>query len=216
MRRRAGRGGLLHAGGDVDGDAADAAVGIDPAAEQHAAGVHADADVEAGVAVGWTRTSAPSSLPSSSRARPQRTARSASSSRDSSAPKAASMLSPAYCSTLPRWACDDGGAARQGTVHHGADGFGVEVLGERGRADDVEEQDADLLERLGGFGRGRRRRSQCGQLGLERRQRRVDHRVTEQTALGLQGLDPGLELLLFGRHPVRSIPTPSSAHGPGT
>jgi hypothetical protein len=79
-------------------------------------------------------------------------------------------------------------------------GFGVEVLGERGRAHDVEEQDADLPERLGGFGGGRRRRSQCGQLGLERRHRRVHHRITEQTALGLQGLDPGLELLLFGRH----------------
>ena len=52
MRKRAGRRGLLHARGDVDGDAADRAVGIDAAAEQHAAGVDADADVEAGVAVG--------------------------------------------------------------------------------------------------------------------------------------------------------------------
>ena len=51
MRKAAGRRGLLHARGDVDGDAADAAVGIDAAAEQHAAGVDADAHVEAGVAV---------------------------------------------------------------------------------------------------------------------------------------------------------------------
>ena len=63
------------------------------------------------------------------------------------------MLSPAYCSTLPPWACDDGGAARQGAVHDGADVFGVEVLGERGRADDVQEQDADLPKAFGGFGR---------------------------------------------------------------
>ena len=52
---------------------------------------------------------------------------------------------------------DDRGAARQGTVHHGADGFGVEVLGERGRADDVEEQDADLLESCAA------RRAACGE-----------------------------------------------------
>ena len=46
-----GRRGLLHARGDVHRDAANAAVGIDPAAEQHAAGVDADADVEAVVTV---------------------------------------------------------------------------------------------------------------------------------------------------------------------
>ena len=49
-------------------------------------------------------TSLAEDCPSASRARPQRTARSGSSSRTSSAPKAASRLSPAYCSTLPR--CD--------------------------------------------------------------------------------------------------------------
>ena len=43
--------GLLHARGDVDRDAADAAVGIDAAAEQHTAGVDADANIEAVVAV---------------------------------------------------------------------------------------------------------------------------------------------------------------------
>jgi hypothetical protein len=43
---------------------------------------------------------------------------------------------------------DDGGGARQGAVHHGADRFRVEVLGERGRADHVEEQDAHLPEAL--------------------------------------------------------------------
>jgi len=91
----------------------------------------------------------------------------------------------------------DGGAARQGTVHHSADGLGVEALGERGRANDVQEQDADLLERLGGFGG---QRSQCCELGLERRRRHIHHRITEQTALGLQGLNPGLKLLLLGRH----------------
>ena len=98
----AGRRGLLHARGDVDGDAADGAFGIDAAAEQHAAGVDADADVEP-VCPCWRLTElAGIALPSS--ARPQRTARSASSSRASSAPNTASRLSPAYCSTLPWWA----------------------------------------------------------------------------------------------------------------
>ena len=49
--QRAGRRSLFHAGGDVDRDAADGALGIDAAAQQHAAGVDADAHVEAYVAV---------------------------------------------------------------------------------------------------------------------------------------------------------------------
>ena len=95
---------------------------------------------------------------------------------------------------------DDRRAARERTVHHRADGLGVEVLRERGRADDVEEQDADLPEGPGGFGGWCRRRGQCRQPGLERRQGQVDHRVAQHTALGLEGLDAELELLLFRRH----------------
>jgi hypothetical protein len=43
--------GLLHACGDVDGDAANAAFAIDSAAQQHAAGVQAHTDIEATLAV---------------------------------------------------------------------------------------------------------------------------------------------------------------------
>ena len=52
MRKPPGGARLLHARGDVHGDAADRAVRIDAAAEQDTATMDADADVEAGVAVG--------------------------------------------------------------------------------------------------------------------------------------------------------------------
>ena len=51
MRSAAGRRRLLHARGDVDGDAADAGVAIDAASEQHAAGVHAHPHGEGVVAI---------------------------------------------------------------------------------------------------------------------------------------------------------------------
>jgi hypothetical protein len=60
------------------------------------------------------------------------------------------MLSPAYCRTLPPCDSHDRGAALERVVHHGADLFRIELLAQRGRADDVEEQDADLLQRLSG------------------------------------------------------------------
>ena len=107
-----------------------AAVGIDPAAQQHAAGVDADADVEAGVAVGGAGLRRRVVLPRSSRARPQCTARSVSSSRDCVGAEggeevvAGVLQHPAACAStiaVPR---------DEGVVHHGADGFGVEVLGQ--------------------------------------------------------------------------------------
>ncbi len=148
-----GRGGLLHARGDVDGDAADAAVGVDPAAEQHAAGVDAHAHIEAGVAVrgldfraeglaqGQQREAAVHGAFDVVLAGLVRT--------EGGQDVVAGVLQDTAAVGL-----HDGGAAGQGVVHHGADGLGVQVLGERGGADHVEEQDADLLEGLGGVGRG--------------------------------------------------------------
>lgn len=75
---------------------------------------------------------------------------------------------------------DDGRAARQGIVHHGADGFGVELLAQRGGAHHVENEDADLLEALRGFGgcwglggRGIER----GQPGAKAGQHGLDHEM---------------------------------------
>jgi hypothetical protein len=150
-------------------DAANAAVGIDPAAEQHVAGMDADADVEGVVTVRCTHFRA-EILAESSRARPQRTARSASSSRASSAPKAAEDAVAGVLQDLAGVGLDDGRAARQGVVHDGADRLRVEVLGKRGGADHVEEQDADLPQGLCGQGRRCRRKGQRRQLGPRGRQ----------------------------------------------
>ena len=114
------------------------------------------------------------------------------------------MLSPAYFSTLPRWACDDGGAASERIVHHGADRLRGRGAGQRGGADHVEEQDGDLLEGLGRFGgaSGGQRR----ELGAQAGNGRIDDGITEQRALRLERLDRGLELLLLGRHRRQDIP----------
>ena len=93
---------------------------------------------------------------------------------------------------------DHRGTARQRAVHHGMDLLGVEVLRKRRRADHVEEEDADLaqgLGRLGGWCRG-----QVEELGTQGRDRRIDHRVTQQRALSFQRGDAGEELLMLGRH----------------
>jgi hypothetical protein len=133
---------------------------------------------EAGVAVRGLHFGA-QHLAEREQARPQCTARSASSSRAlASAPKAARMLSPAYCSTLPRWASTTA-VPRASAVHHRADGFGVQVL-ERGGAHHVQEQDADLPEGLRGWPEGARQRCQRGQLGAQAGDGGVDDGIAEQ------------------------------------
>ena len=74
----AGRRGLLHARGDIHRHPADAAFGVDATAQQHAPGVHADADVEPVVPVGAPHLQAQHVDASASMSRPARTARSAS------------------------------------------------------------------------------------------------------------------------------------------
>ena len=145
--QRAGRRGLLHARGDVDRDAADAAVGIDPAAEQHAAGVDADAHVEAVVAV---------RAPDLGAERPAELEQ-----REAAAHGALGVVLARFVGTergqdvvagvlqhLAGVGLDHGRAARQRVVHHRADRLGIEALGQQGRADHVHEEDADLAQRL--------------------------------------------------------------------
>ena len=88
---------------------------------------------------------------------------------------------------------DDRGAARQRVVHHAADGFGVESLRERRRADDVHEEDADLPQRLRRHRIDGRRRQQRREPGAQRRHAGVDDGVAEQAALRLEGGDRGFE-----------------------
>ena len=72
------------------------------------------------------------------------------------------------------------------------------MLAERSRADDVEKQDGDLLQRLHEIGRVRFRES--SQLRAQRSYARVDDSVTQDTALRLDGGDRGFELLLLRGH----------------
>ena len=72
------------------------------------------------------------------------------------------------------------------------------MLAERRGADDVEEQDGDLLEGLRGIVRVRSR--QHRQLRAQRAYARVDDSVTEDAALRLDGRDRGFQLLLLRGH----------------
>lgn len=95
---------------------------------------------------------------------------------------------------------DERRAALQRVVHHGDDGFGVELLAQCGGAHHVDEQDADLPEGSGGLGRRRGRGGERGELGALAGDGHIDDAIAEQGALRIQGGDPGFELLLLGRH----------------
>jgi hypothetical protein len=92
-------------------------------------------------------------------------------------------------------ATDDRGAADEQAVDHRLQVLGIELAGERGRADDVEEQHTDM----GEAGRLRRRLAleRC-ELGAQRRDRRIDDGVAERGALRLERGDRRLD-------PVRSL-----------
>jgi hypothetical protein len=106
---------------------------------------------------------------------------------------------------------DDGRPARQRVVHDGADRLRVEVLGERGRADHVEEEDADLPQGLLRHGRRCSRDGQRRQPGPRRRQQRIDHGIAQRRALTFQGGDRGFELLLLGHRSPSAPATPGGS-----
>jgi len=192
--QRAGRRGLLHAGGDVDRDAADGRVGIDAAAEQHRSGVHAGADVEGPVAVRSAHFSAEHLAELEQ--------------REAAAHGALGVVFASFgraedrehvvagvLQHLASVRLDDRRRARQRVVHHGADRFRVEVLRERGRADHVHEQDAHLLERLRRSARRCCRAGERSELDAGRRQQRFDQRIPERGPLTFERGDRGFELL---------------------
>ena len=198
----AGRRGLLHARRDIHRDAADRAVGVDPAAQQHRAGVQPDPHVEARVAVAARHLLARGpALGQQRQAAAHRTfgvvlARFVG-AEDGEQVVARVLQHPAAMRLHHR------GAARQGAVHDGRDFLRVQALAERGRADHVHEEDGDLLELLG-HAAGHRRRGQggrqCGDARAQRCDRQVDHRIAEQRALRLEGGQPRLQLFEeFGR-----------------
>ena len=141
--------GLFHAGGDVDGEAANAALRIDAAAEQHTPGVHADADVEIATTVAAQHEFALAFCFVEKRQAGAHGALRIVLTRCVGAEDGQQAVA-GVIQNLAVGRVDDGREARQCAVHHGVDLLGVEVLAQRGGADDVEEQDRDLLQRLGG------------------------------------------------------------------
>ncbi len=190
--------GLLHPRGDVDGNATDAAVGVDPAAQQHAAGVQAHAHIEAGVAVGGEYFRAECLAQFEQGQTAAHGALGVVFARLVGAERGQDVVA-GVLQDLAALRLDDGRAARQGVVHRGADGFGVEVLGKRGGAHRVQEQDGDLPEALGGRSRCWRG-GQGAQPGACRCQQRFDDSIPQSRALAFKGRYRDFELLLFGRH----------------
>ncbi len=180
--------------------AADAVLGVDTATQQHAAGVHPHANVEAVVPMLAVYLCA--KLPA-----PRRVAR----GRAHRAfgivlacfvgPEHREHVVAGVLQHLPAMALNDSRESRKGAIHDVAGLLGVEALAQRGRSDDVEEQDRDLLQCLGGNVRGRVR--ECGQFGAQRNECRVDERIAEQRALGFEPGDGAFELFSLPRHAVR-------------
>ena len=65
------------------------------------------------------------------------------------------------------------------------------------RPADVEKQDSDLPEGLGGGRRGGYRCDERGEPGAQRRDRGLENRITEHAPIGFEPLDGRFELLLF-------------------
>ena len=136
-------------------------------------------------------TSAAMRAASSTIASPARTAFSASSSCASSAPNAASMLSPAYCRTRPFRATTSAENPRERAVQDRVHVLRVERAAHRGRSDDVHEQHRHRLQLLLAIAV---LRPQLRELLAHRRGAGVHHGVAEQRALALQRGDRCVEL----------------------
>jgi hypothetical protein len=181
--------GLLHARGDVDRGAADAALGIDAGTHQHAPSVDAGADVEVGdaaVAQHQRRVFVrrlDHRQPGAHREFGVVLARRLGTEGGEHA--VAGVLQHA-----PVVGVDRGGEALERAVHHGVDLLGVQALADRGGAHDIDEQHRHLLELLARQV-GLAQRAQAIELAQQRCQRRVDHRTAENRALRLERGDRG-------------------------
>ena len=198
MRSAAGRRRLLHARGDVDGLPPDAAVRVDATSKQHVTGVHADAHVEARVAVLAQH--------------PLTLLLAGVDQREPGTHRALRIVLAGFVRAeygqhavagefehLAVVPPDDGRELRERTVHHRAGLLGVETLAQVGRADDVEEQNGGLLERLV-LERIRGCNRQRGELASERSKRRIDDGIAQHRTLRFQHTDGGFEFLTFARH----------------
>ena len=186
----AGRRGLLHARGDVHRGAHRGVLGLDAATDEHAAGVHAHAHLEAGDTVllrdlprmplaffeqGQTGAHGALGVVLAGTVGAERGEQAVAHETQHPA-----LVSP-----------DHGSKPLQRVVDDGVRVFGVELPADRGRADDIGEQNADHPEMSGLAAIGH---VEPAQLGPQRRQRQLDHVLAEHRALGQQRADPGFEL----------------------
>ena len=178
---------LLHARSDIDHLAANRALFVDAAAEQHAAGVHADADAEFGdrrrppPAFVQQRKAAAHGLGGVVLAGLGRAER-------------GEQAVAGVLQHLSAVRLDDHREGGERAVHELLYVLGLEAPAQRGRADDIGEQHADLAEDRAG-----RTRAQRLDLGSQRRDAGIDDRVAERGALRLQTRDRGFEPFLFER-----------------
>ena len=186
--QRTGRRRLLHARGHVDGDAANAAFGIDTAAEQHRPGVDAHAQAEAVQAeprLDLRRQHR--RLLDDRQARMHRTlgvvfTRLVGAEHRQKA--VAGVLQ--YAAML---GLDHRRQPRERAVHHRVHVFRVELAAQRGGTDHVHEQNRDRLELLVAVaGAG----SRGSQLLTQRGDGHLGHGVAEQSALRVQRGNGGL------------------------
>ena len=186
----AGRRRLLHARRDVDRDAADAAFRVDAAAQQDRAGVDADAHAEAVDAV----------LALEPRARARRLPEDVETGADGAlgvvlegavGTEDGEHAVARVLEDLALLLDDDGRQPLERAVHHGVHVFGIEMLAEAGRADDVHEKHGHRLQlRL-----ALRALAQGGELFLQRGDSHPDDHVAEHGPLRLEGGDGRLNLL---------------------
>lgn len=194
------RRGLLHVRGDLHRQAADPALRVEAAAEQPAAGMHADAHVEAVVAVEPAdRCALCAAFLDQCQPRVHRAFRVVF-AREVRAEDGEQAVTRVLQDTAAMHR-DDVRAALERAVHQRVDLLGIEVLAQGGGSDHVEEENRDLPQRLDGrvvHGRGDGCKS-----GDQRRDGQIDHRVARRLTRGDEGRDRGLDLLLLGGHRAR-------------
>ena len=105
---------------------------------------------------------------------------------------------------------DDRREALERAVHDQVNVFGIEVLAQVGGADDIHEQHGRLFQLLAGHRWLCRRARQGVQLGAQRRNGHVHHRVTQNRPLPLDGGDAGVDVLVLCHDAIMHAARPSS------
>src|SRR5262249_50456153 len=169
---------LLHAGGDVDGDATDAALGIDTAAQQYRTGMDADAHVEDVAPVSSLDLEGkPTGLVQDPEPRAHGALGIVLARFDGA--EDCQQAGPGVLEDPAALRLDDRREARERAVHDSLNVLGLEPPAQPRGLHHVREQDRHRLELLFGY-------VEAGESGPQRGERDLDDRVAQDGALGLQ------------------------------